>query len=58
MAVYELTLRFEAEDDDEALAFAIGAEQTVKGDVERLTRIVVTHMPLSAAQARAAGEPC
>lgn len=56
MAVYELTLRFEAEDDREALAFAVEAEQTFRGEavltpmswvhqkavVERVTRVLVT----------------
>lgn len=66
MAVYELTLRFEAGSDQEALEFAVDVEPAVKGEtvlspmewarqrcvVERLTKIVVTHMPV------AGGLPC
>lgn len=72
MAVYELTIRFEAGDGREAMEFAADVESAVKGEavltpmswahqkcaVERLTRIIVTHMPLDPAQARIAGEPC
>ncbi len=60
MAVYELTVRFEAENDTEALEFGAEAEKTVKAEnvmtpmswvhqkcrVERLTRVIVTTMPL------------
>lgn len=58
MAVYELTVRFEAGDDSEALWFAAAVEKTVKAEdvmtpmqwvhqkcvVERVTRIVVTRI--------------
>lgn len=59
MAIYELTVRFEAEADSEALVFAVDVEENVKGEavmvpmawarqkcsVERVTKVVVTHMP-------------
>jgi hypothetical protein len=58
MDIYELTLRFEAEDDLDALAFGAtwergiedlpsgGQVQVRKVAVERVTKIVVTRMPL------------
>lgn len=73
MAIYELTLRFDADDDNQALALGVDVEGEVTGSglpvpsviwrkygttVERLTRVVVTHMPLTAEQVRLAGEPC
>jgi hypothetical protein len=58
MAVYELTVRFEAEDDTQALAIAAEQERMVTGEwdpplswrrtrfsVERVTRVIVTRMP-------------
>jgi hypothetical protein len=58
MAVYELTVRFEAGADSEALEFAVEVEKTVKAEdvmtpmswarqkcaIEQLTRILVTNM--------------
>lgn len=58
MAIYELTFRFEAEDDRDALVFGATWEQGIewlpgggvvdarKLSLERVTKVVVTRMPL------------
>jgi hypothetical protein len=72
MAVYEMTVRFEAEDDNLALHFAMDADATLKGEavltptdfyvqrcaVERVTRVVVTHVSVGGACDERQGRPC